>query len=536
MNKTFKTILAVLVMVFGFGFLATGAALADDPPNPAADDLIVDFEQTPLFGNEEDNFLPGDNVTRWVKVTNNTGTSTETKRIATQATNFGDPILGPPNSSSDPDDVSEYDLSRALLITIREENSGGGYTDIYGTPGTTGIKTLFQFYENGETYLSNVSGNGGMVKYEFEISFPADKGDDWQGATTGFNIIVGFQGEEGIVTPPGTDPGGGSGGGAPPPGLIIKYEEAYNIGSTSAWIKWWTSYDATSRVIYCRKSKTENDGTITPINDCIFDFSDDDDDPPLYGFESTTPEFEYNGQFKVTYREIQLTGLDESTTYEYRCVSRASPPTVSRAYTFTTLALADDNNGDDGELIPTPIQEGNNQEGNDTGEGTSPETYQRWVAGVTDFVGDVLDYSSEEDDKDGGKELEEKLKDSEVRGAEDEGWKKDSEDDEFYGVKKDIAENKKESIFSRYWWWPFILALLLMSFFFWYRKKKKKEKEIGYQDIRILENLLCSKFKMAFYNPAILSALDQMLLMCYTITCKESHLRPRRKWLKRRIK
>ena len=483
MNKTFKTILAVLVMVFGFGFLSAGAALAD-PVNPDANELVVNFTPDPLFG--DNNFLPGDSAIGEAEVINGTA---ETKRIATQATEYPKNISG---------GVPDDDLSRALTIIIREE----GGSDIYGGLSPTGVKTLAEFYESGEVYLSSIS-SGETKTYEFEISFPTDKENKWQEATTNFNIVVGFQDKKGGVVycnyngkqdngEKGIDCGGGGcpacGGGGGVQGLIIKYEQVIvsSISPSTATIKWWTSYNATSQVIY--SSDCEYDGTCTEGKKYDFDFNDNQygdeptyQNPPKYGYKSTTYETNIpsnpSSPNKVTYREVTITGLNPKTTYHFRCVSHASPPTISRTHTFTTLALADDDNGGTGD----GDEGGEKDDGStgDIGEGTPPETYQRLVAGVTDFVGDVLNYSPKEDNKDGGKELEEKLKDGEVRGEEDEGRKEYSGDDESYSVEKDIAKDEKESIFSRYWWCLFILALLLIIFFFWYRKKKKKEEEIG---------------------------------------------------------
>jgi len=292
MDKIFKTILISLVVIFGGLFLIVDLVQAENSP------LEVEFEKTPLF--KEANFLPGDSVTRWVRVTNNTG---QPQRIATEAINWpGFP---------DPDDVPEKDLSRALEIIIREK----GGSDLYG--GSLGKKTLFDFYKDGEIYLSDVSSNG-TKEYEFEITFPSDKRNEWQGATTTFDILIGFQGVEGKV-PPGTPPGGGGGGGYIP-GLTIKNEGAFYISTSTATITWQTSYFSTSKVIYDTQPGK-------------FDLSAGE---PSYGY-TFYKEGDDSGNPKVTFHSVTLTGLTPSTTYYYRCVSHASPPTISREYSFTTL-------------------------------------------------------------------------------------------------------------------------------------------------------------------------------------------------------
>ena len=78
MNKALKTILITAIVIFGASVFSVSSILAQG-------NLVVEFEQTPLFN--EVNFLPGQSITRWVKVTNNNG---ETQRIATEAINVGD--------------------------------------------------------------------------------------------------------------------------------------------------------------------------------------------------------------------------------------------------------------------------------------------------------------------------------------------------------------------------------------------------------------------------------------------------------------
>ena len=298
--------------------------------------LVVEFENgpdDPLF--KDANIMPGYSVARWVKVTN---ASEDIQPIAVEAIEFS------PNFGSDPGAVPSDDLSRALMIVISAQG-----TDLYG--GTTGEKTLFQFYEDGETYLSAVD-NGDTEEYVFEITFPSEKENEWQGKTTGFDILVGFMGKEGgpvcnydgqqnngetgIDCGGGGCPacggggggnGGGGGGGPIPPGLTIQYEDTTCIGSTDAIIHWLTSYKSTSRVIYDTEfgqfdmSETTNYG---------YAFSTDEED--------NTPPISENG---VTSHVVTLTGLTPGTTYYFRCVSHASPPTIGKWHEFTTLALGE---------------------------------------------------------------------------------------------------------------------------------------------------------------------------------------------------
>lgn len=337
-NK-FQISLAAIIISLGVFSLADFSLAQTAPePTPGENNLIVNFSPNPLFTGV--NFLPGDSKTGEAEAINNTA---ETKRAAAEAINFPKNNFGL---------VPADDISHALEIIIREK----GGNDIYG--GTTGKKTLSDFYYKGEIYLSSVPGNGGARTYQFIVSFPAEKGDEWQGKTTKFDIIVGLQGEEGVVycnnngiqdnSETGSDCGGGgcsacsngnnsgSGGGGNntggggsvlPPGLVINYIDSFEVGLTSAKIKWFTSHKATSQVIYCKHSEN-----------CVLDLSDNTGNPPLYGYKYTTSEMHTpanpNG---VTYREIELTGLEMGTVYDYRTISHASPPTISRSYNFATL-------------------------------------------------------------------------------------------------------------------------------------------------------------------------------------------------------
>ncbi len=495
MSKAYKTILAVLVMVFGFGFLSVGAALADgtneikvevwdgsdwQPLCEDSSDGKCTNSRT-LFG--ETNFLPGDTVERNVRITNvdvtRTGNGTK-QEIAIKSIGVSNPYLGTPLVSDRFGDKLNFKIKEDGETTYNYE------------------KTLSEFFdESGETVIDTLA-NDASEKYIFSIYFDETSDNEYQDKSLEFNIVFGLKGDEGgdggcnyngvqDNDEKGIDCGGsgcpacggsgGGGGGGLPQGLIIKYEQAIEVDSNSATITWLTSHEATSQVIYSSNSEYYNGGyqfDLTKIN---------------YGYAHAVPNPE--NLTKVTGHEVIISGLTAGTTYHFRCVSHASPPTVSRSHTFTTLALADDdNNGDDnGDREPTssPSREGNSQEsdaGDDAGGGFIPETYQRWVAGVTDFVGDALGFSEDEEseDKDEYKKEEDK-EDGEVRGTEAEG-EENGEDGEWQGgTFEDSNGEVSESIFSRYWWWPFILALLLVIFFFWYRKKKKKEEEN--QDIKI---------------------------------------------------
>jgi len=324
MSKIIKTILIISIIIFNAGFTSTPSAIAQD------DNLVVEFEKTPLF--EETDFKPGDSVTRWVKVTNN---SSESQNIALEAINYP----GFPN----PDNVPAGDLSRALSIIIREKDG----SDLYG--GSTGEKTLFDFYRKfgfNSTYehvlTYNLSGNGGTITYEFIIAFPSKKANEWQTATTTFDILIGFQGKEGGPPPP--PPSGGPG---LPPGLTILEESVTStVGTTSVTITWTTSYLSTSQVIY----------DTTPGK---FNLSAG---PPNYGY-THSKEGDDSGLEKVTSHSVTIAGLTSGTTYYYRAVSHGSLA-ISREFSFTTSELTEEKIGETEIEAPiSPQPEGTTIEG-----------------------------------------------------------------------------------------------------------------------------------------------------------------------------
>lgn len=336
MNKALKIILIISITIFNIGLLA-------DSTQAQVDELVVEFEETPLFN--EASFLPGDTVTRWVKVTNN---SEEIQLITTEAINYP----GFPNSNN----VSTDDLSRVLLITIREKGSD----DLYG--GSTGEKSLFNFYEDGETYLSNISA-GNFKEYEFGITFPTEKENGWQEKTTYFDILIGFQGQEGGGNGGGGNGGGdngggdngggdnggnggngGGGGGGIPPGLTILNESSFDVATTSVTINWQTNYPATSWVIYAIEGESYG-----------LDLSE-----PNYGYPHAAPEPEDPN--KVTNHSVTITGLAPGFTYYYRCVSHASLA-VSTEHSFTTLGTKTKEETIEGGEEEKIIIEGETEEG-----------------------------------------------------------------------------------------------------------------------------------------------------------------------------
>jgi len=289
----------IAMVVFGFAVLANNALAVPPPPSQP---LVVEFEGgSPLFN--KTNFTPGDSITKWIKVTNTSGL---TQRIAIEAINFAKPVL-------------ETDLSRTLMIVIKQ-----GATEIYGGAGNE--KTLYQFYQNGETYLSELT-NDNLAQYDITISFPADRGDAWQEKTTGFDVVVGFEGTEGGLTPLSPGQGMASAGNGPPgglpPGLTILNETTASTTEISVTIIWNTSYPATSQVIYALESESHT-----------LNLNDNGGAPPKYGYFRTTPETDTFS--KVLNHSVTIDGLTSGTKYYFRAVSHGSLA-VSTEHSFTTL-------------------------------------------------------------------------------------------------------------------------------------------------------------------------------------------------------
>ena len=161
MKKDIKIIftilgIAVLSGVFPFGNIV----MAND------EDLIVEFEQEPLFS--ETNLSPGNSVTRWIKVSNNSGS---TQKIAIKADNIQECS-------------EEKCLSDSLEIVIKEGIKEGG-TELYND-------SLTQFYDEGEIFLSELASDNN-TQYDITVIFNEIAENEYQDKSTGFDLVIGFQ-------------------------------------------------------------------------------------------------------------------------------------------------------------------------------------------------------------------------------------------------------------------------------------------------------------------------------------------------------
>lgn len=276
--------------------VATGVIFFSAPLVAAAQPLItVEFQNSPLFS--EANFLPSQSVTKWIKVTNVSGS---TQKIVIKALNV----------------KSVGDLSDFLDLEIKEN------TTVLST------STLAHFFTLSEQQLSDLL-PGKDTQYDLSITFNPNAGNDLQNAILGFDLAVGTSGGGETISDGGgtyfSSEGGGGGGNGPPggEGMVIYNELAvFSVGG-DATFTWNTNHLASSRVIYAKEGESH-----------ILDLNDDSGDPPLYGYTRTTPEYDMPfGTNGTTTHAITLTGLEPGATYYWRVVSRGSFA-VSREYMF----------------------------------------------------------------------------------------------------------------------------------------------------------------------------------------------------------
>jgi hypothetical protein len=171
-------LLATLLATFAFyGQALAKPALCQGDPGSLP--VYVQDDSCPLTGSHnkaffnEMNFVPGDSKISWVDIKNNSG---QPQRATIKALDFSHPMAA-------------SDLARVLEISISLDGGNGRRTDIFGGPGAK--KTLLQFFEAGEIHLSNIA-PGKSNRYYLAVSFPSRLGNDWQGRTTDFSIIIGF--------------------------------------------------------------------------------------------------------------------------------------------------------------------------------------------------------------------------------------------------------------------------------------------------------------------------------------------------------
>ena len=322
MKNFLKILILPVAVVTMFGFAGTTLAVTS---------LDVQFVPDPLF--DEANFLPLDETSGVVTVTNNSGTE---QTILTEA------------------------------INIFDDNNFGSLLNLEIDGGTPFDDSLTDFFTSGEVSLGTISIGESKI-FTYTVSFINSNDNTYQGKTLSFDVCVGFEGGEthcgdtvvggendtdgdgGTGNPPpgGTIPGSGGGGGGSGQfvQLVVFGESVSNTTASTATIEWDTNLLATSQVIY----------GLAPgpyVLDIVEPFIG------FFGYPLGTPE---NGT-KVLHHSVTLTGLIAGQTYVYRVVSRASPPTVSVEHTFTMPTTGTIGNLGIAQANEIPVEQGLEQE------------------------------------------------------------------------------------------------------------------------------------------------------------------------------
>lgn len=160
MNKVFKIILISLATIFSIGLLFVKPVQAQTVNN-----FVVQFPNgpsTPLFS--EANFVPGANISSWIKIANNTN---NILKIVTKATNI-----------VNDDVINNKKFGDALNLEIKNGN-----TSFYND-------TLSHFFSIGDISLPNLATGGVPIQYDYIISFDPNSGNEYQGKRLGFDISI----------------------------------------------------------------------------------------------------------------------------------------------------------------------------------------------------------------------------------------------------------------------------------------------------------------------------------------------------------
>ena len=268
----------------------------------AKENLIVNFNPDPLFSTT--NFAPGDSLSGFVKVENNSG---QTKKIVIEAINI----------------LDTESLSDIFNLQIKQES------DILFE------NSLNVFLKSGEIFLSSLEDRFSNI-YEFIISFDSKSGNELQGKKLeNFDLLIGFLGEEKVLVVANNSNGGAGGVFEDMPSdevlqdLIISQQIETLVQNDQVTITWLTNHKSTSRVIYSIAGETH-----------LFDFNN----PPKYGYFHSTLEQDTPANINgVTFHKVVLKDLVPGTEYYYRVVSHASPDTISQEYSFITKSFEIEN-------------------------------------------------------------------------------------------------------------------------------------------------------------------------------------------------
>ncbi len=272
-----------------------GSLLLINPVYALTNGIIINPD--PIFEDVK-NFLPGDSVISQVSITNNSGKNYETIAL----------------SGSAKDD--ERELASALELEVDD----------------LPVVDLDFLLDGGILVLSDGIANNQTKTFDFVMHFKENGGgdNDYQGKSVIFDFIFIFEEEKGETAT--ITVSGGGGGPNTSPGLMISGEnelvKVTNITPYSVTITWLTNHFSTSEVIYAKKGKDGEPDEPHTLNLSA---------PPNFGYAHRKAGDDNSPPPKVTSHQVTLTGLEPNTTYYYRAISYASPPTISREYSFTTL-------------------------------------------------------------------------------------------------------------------------------------------------------------------------------------------------------
>lgn len=254
--------------------------------------LQINFQNgnnEPLFS--EANFLPGDQVVRYVDVLNQ---SDESQAVVVKASNV-----------SDPDGLAEW-----MTIDI----------DLYnGQPDSLLYQaSLAEFFAEQNIYLNDIN-PGTEDRYYFSVKMSLDVPEGIQEKKLFFDIVMGEGTLESFASETGSDSSSSVSS------FVYNQLELTNVavtpGTNSAVITWDTNKQATSRVVFDTLSHPDLEGT----------------QAPNYGYSNSTIQTDAPASISGTINHsVTIVGLSANTTYYFRPISSASPERKGQELSFTT--------------------------------------------------------------------------------------------------------------------------------------------------------------------------------------------------------
>jgi len=248
----------------------------------------VEFQSTPLFG--EASFAPGNTITKWIKLNNNT-------------------------------EIAHLGIVKALDVVNDgiEGKKLGDVTNLKIKQGETIIYegTFSDFFSKSKVDLPQVLPHNSAT-FDFVVTFDSNSNNEYQNSTMSFSLEAGF--EDDTTTDTVSVGSSGSYITVGPKTLLITNEDFTGIVGEigTIIISWNTNIPATSQVIYGLSSGGPYNLDMSAVN---------------FGYPFSTPEQDLG---KVTNHTVYIDNLPAGD-YVYRVVSRASPATVGYEHHFVVL-------------------------------------------------------------------------------------------------------------------------------------------------------------------------------------------------------